>query len=170
MICLKRVFTGMFLMAAAAVAGDSGGRREFTLAGALFAPNSSAADTAGVITGRFGYYVARHSQVGVDTTLLVFSRTTDLYAAGYYRYFVAREGRRVVPFFGGAVGSNVTSFYYWGGTEHRLLLKGEAGVRVRLAPRTGLDVSYNLMYLRGVGNGFAHATTSVVSFGLAHAF
>jgi hypothetical protein len=172
--CLKRVVIGMLLCAAAAAAGDEPGlgrgRKEFSVSGALFAPNRTVADTAGVISGRFGYYLARHSQVGVDSTLLVFSRTTTVYAAGYYRFVMLREGRRLVPFVGGAAGSNVTSFYYWGGTEHRLLVKGEAGLRIRVAPRTGFDLAYNLMYLRGAGSGFVQTTTSVVSFGFSHAF
>ena len=173
MSCFKHVLTIMFLCAATAAAADESGpgrgTKEFSVSGVMFAPNSSAVDTYGVISGRFGYYLARHSQVGVDTTLLVFSRTTDVYAAGYYRFLMAREWRRLVPFIGAAAGSNVNSFYYWGGTEHRLLARGEAGVRIRLSPRTGLDVAYNLMYLRGSG-GFAQTTTSVVSFGLSHAF
>ncbi len=174
MSCLKRVVMVMALAAATALAADEEGIRrglkEFSAQGALFTPNSSAFDTAGMLSGRFGYYLARHSQVGVEGTFLVYSRVTDLYASGFYRFFLVKEGRRLVPFVGAAAGSNVLSFYYWGGTTHRLLVKGEAGLRIRVAPRTGFDVAYNLMYLRGSGNGFAQTTTSVVSFGFSHAF
>jgi hypothetical protein len=146
------------------------GLKEMAVAGTLVIPNSSAKDTLGVLSGRIDYYVSGRSVVGVGTTLFVHSQVTELYATAFYRYLLRTGHARFQPYLGASVGSNVRSFYDWGGTEARFLATGDVGFRHFLARRTGLDVALSLNYIRGAGEGFTHTTSTVFTVGLAHVF
>ncbi len=146
------------------------GLKEIAASGTLVIPNSSAADTLGVLSGRIGYYVSDRSVVGVGTTFFVYSRVTDLYLSAHYRYLLRTGHVRLQPYLGASAGANLLTFYNWGGTQTRFLATGDIGFRYFLSPRTGLEAALSLNYLRGAGEGFSHTTSTVFTFGLAHAF
>lgn len=146
------------------------GLKEIAAAGTLVIPNSSAKDALGVLSGRLGYYISSRSVVGVGTTFFAHSRVTDLYATASYRYLLRTGDARLQPYLGASAGANLVSFYDWGGTQTRFLATGDVGVRYFVSRRIGFDAAVSLNYLRGAGDGFAHSTSTVFTFGLAHVF
>ena len=168
LICLL-----VILAAAPLRAGDvtplSRGSKEIGLDGIVYVSHDSPQDLFGVATGRFGYYVAGNHQVGVDATLFAYSRIQDLYLSGDYRYVMAKSERKWAPFFGAGAGANVSHFDFFG-SQHSLIAKGEAGLRVFMGRRFALDIAYNLMYREHTDFGFTGTTSSILMFGFSKVF
>ena len=145
------------------------GTKELGLGGTIYVTHDAPEDLFGVITIRGGYYVARRQQIGVDATVFAYSRVQDLYLTGYYRYVFANGERRLAPFVGAAAGANVSQFSYVG-SQHSLIVRGEAGLRYMLSKKFSLDTSYNFMYRKNAEIGFTGTTTSILAFGFSWMF
>jgi len=171
---MRRFLLLLSLLSPALVRADDppplpGGTKEIGLSGIVYVTHDSPEDLFGVATGRFGYYVARNHQVGVDATVFAYSRIQDVYTSGYYRYVWAKSQRRWAPFFGGGVGANVSHFASFG-SQRSLIAKGEAGVRLFMSRGFGFDISYNFMYRNNTDFGFTGTTSSILTFGFAKTF
>jgi hypothetical protein len=145
------------------------GTREVGLSGIVYVTHDSPEDLFGLITVRGGYYIAKRQQVGIDATVFAYSRIQDTYLSGFYRYVFAGGERRLAPFVGAAAGANLSHFDVYG-SQHSLIVRGEAGVRYMMSGKWGLDVSYNLMYRRHAVEGLTGAATSVLTFGFARSW
>ncbi len=171
---LRQLTIPTLLLSAAlsCAAQDSGlprGVKEIGLSGAAYVTHDSPADVFGFVTGRFGIYAARNHQVGVDATMFAYSRTQDVYLSGFYRYTFARSERRLAPYVGGAIGSNLTHFDYID-TERALILKAQAGIRYFLAAKLSLDIGYDLMFRRHTTYSLTGRTSSLMTFGFSKGF
>jgi len=142
------------------------GAKEIGVSGVVYVTHDSPQDLFGVASGRFGYYFAGNHEVGVDGTVFAYSRIQDVYLSGFYRYVWARPQRRLAPFFGAGAGANLSHFEFFG-SQHSLIAKGEAGLRIFMGRRWALDVAYNLMYRNNTEFGFTGTTSSILSFGFA---
>lgn len=145
------------------------GSWEVELSGTAYVPHDIPADTFGVAIGRFGRYLARNQEVGVDATLFAYSQVEDLYLSGFYRYVFARPGHRLAPFAGAAAGANVARFSNFG-SEQSFIAKAEGGLRIFVGGRFAFDVSYNYMYRRKTEFGFTGTNSSILTFGFAKTF
>lgn len=165
--------TGLLLSPALSPAADDSplprGTRELGLSGTIYVTHDSPEDLFGVITLRGGYYVAKKQQVGIDATVFAYSRIQDTYLSGFYRYVFAGTERRLAPFVGGSAGANISHFYYIG-SQHSLIVRGEVGVRYLMTSKFSLDVAYNLMYRRNATVGFTGTTSSILTFGFSRTF
>jgi hypothetical protein len=153
-------------------AGDnlflSRGTKELGISGTIYVTHDSPEDLFGVITLRGGYYFARNHQAGIDATVFAYSRIQDTYLSGYYRYLFAGE-RRIAPFLGASIGSNISHFDYVG-SQHSLITCAEAGIRHMISGKFAFDLSYKLMYRKDAAIGFTGTTSSVLTFGFARTF
>jgi len=142
--------------------------KELAISGTINVPNSSPADTEGVISARAGYYLTKRDIFGVDGTFFAYSRVTDFYTSGYYRRLIRIHNPRLFLFLGGAAGANTLSYYYWNsGTGHKFFADGEAGVRYYLGRKTAFEVGYKLIHIRGGGTDFASSSSSMLTFGFS---
>jgi len=145
------------------------GRKDVALSGSIYLTHDSPADSFGLVTGRAGYFFAKNQEAGLDATLFAYSRTQDLYLNGFYRYYFAQPGRKLVPFLGASAGSNVLHLDYFG-RHSGLLVGGEGGVRLRLSERSSFEVGYHLLYRRQGLVSMLGKTSSLVTFGFARTF
>lgn len=157
------------LVCAAADPPLPGNTKEIGVSGVIYVTHDSPQDLFGVVTGRFGYYVARNNEVGVDATVFAYSRIQDVYLSGFYRYVFARPEHRLAPFVGAGLGANVSYFDYFG-SQRSLIAKGEAGLRFFMGRGCALDVAYNFMYRNHTEFGFTGTTSSILTFGFAKMF
>lgn len=149
------------------------GYKEVNIFGTVIIPHASASDATGAASGRFGYYIARNSLVGVDFTVLATNGYQFYMPGGFYRYVQHTANPRFLPFFGGEAGAAVQHLnagFFGSATSSVFAAKAEAGIKYFLAQHISFELAYNLIYLRVSGGDFKDSTESLVGFGFAYTF
>jgi hypothetical protein len=136
--------------------------------GSALIPNSSAADTTGIVSGEAGYFVSRGSLIGGSVTGTFNRGAQDVFLSGGYRYFFGSQASRVRPYVGGSAGGNLLTGS--GLSDVHFLAIGGGGIRYFVAPHVAIDFGYGLYYVHSPGATFAQSTLSTITVGFAHVF
>lgn len=133
-------------------------------------PHESSSDYTALATGTLGYFASRGNEIGVGATILrlpVLGGTSITSVQGVYRFYFPTSGR-AIPYFG--AGAGLANVRLLGVGETRFAASANAGVRVFVARRIGIDVNYVLQYIRVPGFGFQSSSSSGLAIGFAHVF
>lgn len=150
------------------------GSKETIFSGGFFVGlDESSGNGGGSVSGKFGYFLTRHHEIGGGTSISVFrfrfcSRTIDangnvisescdsdvsfgMGLSGFYRYNFAKEGAKGFPFVGGAISVASVTDNFTGNFSAR----PEVGYKYFLKKNVALDFSVGVtLQLNKVGDDF----------------